>query len=94
MYRGYLQHVLICADLNSPDSCRENERVRNDRRHPRGWRPPCGSASACSIQRAREESRVSEHDVLYGYRLRLFALAGEISVRAACRATGVHHSTF
>jgi hypothetical protein len=37
---------------------------------------------------------VSEHDVLYGYRLRLFALAGEISVRAACRATGVHHSTF
>ena len=37
---------------------------------------------------------MSEHDVLYGYRLRLFALAGEIGVRAACRTMGVHHSTF
>ncbi len=37
---------------------------------------------------------MSEHDVLYGYRLRLFSLAGEIGVRAACRALGVHHSTF
>jgi transposase InsO family protein len=37
---------------------------------------------------------VSEHDVLFGYRLRLFALAGEIGVRAACRAMGVHHSTY
>jgi len=36
---------------------------------------------------------VSEDDVLYGYRLRLLALAGEIGVRAACRAMGVHHST-
>ena len=37
---------------------------------------------------------MSEHDVLHGYRLRLFALAGEIGVRAACRAMGVHHSTY
>jgi transposase InsO family protein len=37
---------------------------------------------------------VSDDDVLYGYRLRLFALAAEIGVRAACRAMGVHHSTY
>jgi transposase InsO family protein len=37
---------------------------------------------------------MSEDDVLFGYRLRLFALAGEIGVRAACRAMGVHHSTY
>lgn len=37
---------------------------------------------------------MSDDDVLYGYRLRLFALAGEIGVRAACRTMGVHHSTF
>jgi transposase len=39
-------------------------------------------------------SRVSNDDVLYGYRLRLFALAGEIGVRPACRAMGVRHSTY
>jgi transposase InsO family protein len=37
---------------------------------------------------------VSDDDVLYGYRLRLFALAGEVGVRAACRTMGVHHSTY
>jgi transposase InsO family protein len=37
---------------------------------------------------------MSHDDVLYGYRLRLFALAGEIGVRAACRTMGVHHSTY
>ena len=37
---------------------------------------------------------MSKDDVLFGYRLRLFALAGEIGVRAACRAMGVHHSTY
>jgi Helix-turn-helix domain len=37
---------------------------------------------------------MSEDDVLFGYRLRLFALAGEIGVRAACRAMGVHHSIY
>ena len=29
----------------------------------------------------------------FGYRLRLFALAGEIGVRAACRTMDVRHST-
>jgi transposase InsO family protein len=33
-------------------------------------------------------------DVLFGYRLRLFTLAAEIGVRPACRAMGVHHSTY
>ena len=37
---------------------------------------------------------MSDDDVLYGYRLRLFSLAGEIGVRPACRAMGVHHSTY
>jgi transposase len=37
---------------------------------------------------------VSDDDVLFGYRLRLFTLAGEIGVRAASRAMGVHHSTY
>ena len=37
---------------------------------------------------------MSKDDVLFGYRLRLFALAGEIGVRPACRAMGVHHSTY
>ncbi len=37
---------------------------------------------------------MSQDDVLFGYRLRLFALAGEIGVRAACRAMGVRHSTY
>jgi hypothetical protein len=37
---------------------------------------------------------VSDDDVLFGYRLRLFTLAAEIGVRPACRAMGVHHSTY
>ena len=37
---------------------------------------------------------MSHDDVLFGFRARLFALAGEIGVRPACRAMGVHHSTF
>jgi transposase-like protein len=38
---------------------------------------------------------VSHDDVLHRFRLRLFALARELgNVRAACRAMGVHHSTF
>jgi transposase len=37
---------------------------------------------------------MSNDDVLYGYRLRLFALAAEIGVRSACRALGMHHSTY
>ena len=37
---------------------------------------------------------MSHDDVLFGYRLRLFTLAGEIGVRRACRQMGVHHSTY
>jgi transposase InsO family protein len=37
---------------------------------------------------------VSDDDVLVGYRRRLFTLAEEIGVRPACRAMGVHHSTY
>ena len=37
---------------------------------------------------------MTHDDVLFGYRLRLFTLAGEIGVRQACRAMGVHHSTY
>jgi transposase InsO family protein len=37
---------------------------------------------------------VSEHDVLFGYRLQLVALAGRIGVAAACRTFGVHRSTY
>ena len=37
---------------------------------------------------------MSHDDVLFGYRLRLFTLAEEVGVRAACRQMGVHHSTF
>jgi Winged helix-turn helix len=36
---------------------------------------------------------MANDDVLFGFRLRLFALAAEIGVRPACRAMGVHHST-
>jgi Winged helix-turn helix len=32
--------------------------------------------------------------VLFSCRLRLFTLAAEIGVRPACRAMGVHHSTY
>lgn len=37
---------------------------------------------------------MTHDDVLFGYRLRLFTLAAEIGVRPACRAMGVHHSTY
>jgi transposase InsO family protein len=38
---------------------------------------------------------VTSDDVLYRFRLRALALAGELgNVRAACRALGIHHSTF
>jgi transposase InsO family protein len=38
---------------------------------------------------------VTEHDVLVGFRLRLFTLAEESgNVAAACRAMGVHRSTY
>ena len=38
---------------------------------------------------------MTNDDVLYRSRLRLFALAKELgSVRAACRMLGVHHATY
>ena len=37
---------------------------------------------------------MSHDDVLFGYRLRLFTLADDVGVRPACRAMGVHHSTY
>jgi len=37
---------------------------------------------------------VSQDDVLFGYRLQLFDLAGRIGVSAACRSFGVHRSTY
>ena len=37
---------------------------------------------------------MTKDDVLFGYRLRLFALAGEVGVSEACRVMGVHRSTY
>jgi transposase InsO family protein len=37
---------------------------------------------------------VSQDDVLFGYRLQLFDLAGRIGVSAACRNFGIHRSTY
>jgi transposase InsO family protein len=37
---------------------------------------------------------MSQDDVLFGYRLQLFDLAGRIGVTAACRTFGVHRSTY
>jgi transposase InsO family protein len=44
---------------------------------------------------SRRGGAVVDDDVLYRFRLRLFALAGELgNVREACRVFGVHHSTY
>ena len=37
---------------------------------------------------------MTQDDVLFGYRLRLFAFAGEVGVSEACRVMGVHRSTY
>ena len=37
---------------------------------------------------------MTKDDVLFGYRLQLFRLAGEIGVSGACRALGIHRSTY
>jgi transposase InsO family protein len=37
---------------------------------------------------------VTQDDVLFGYRLQLFRLAGEVGVSEACRLMGVHRSTY
>src|SRR5215211_9456709 len=41
-----------------------------------------------------EQSRMTQDDVLFGYRLQLFALAAERGVSEACRLMGVHRSTY
>jgi transposase InsO family protein len=41
-----------------------------------------------------EQSRMTESDVLFGYRLQLFALAARTTVAHACRTFGVHRSTY
>jgi transposase InsO family protein len=41
-----------------------------------------------------EQSRMTQDDVLFGYRLQLFALVGERGVSEACRLMGVHRSTY
>src|SRR5215212_9319849 len=38
--------------------------------------------------------RVSQDDVLFGYRLQLFDLAGRIGVSASCRTFGIRHSRY
>jgi transposase InsO family protein len=52
------------------------------------------SLSGLHRQTKRGVSGVSQDEVLFGYRLRLFTLAAEIGVPPACRAMGVHHSTY
>ncbi len=37
---------------------------------------------------------MTKDDVLFGYRLQLFAEAGRTNVSAACRTFGVHRSTY
>jgi transposase len=37
---------------------------------------------------------MSEHDVLFGYRLQLFDLAARTTVTEACRVFGIHRSTY
>jgi transposase InsO family protein len=41
-----------------------------------------------------EQSRMTQDDVLFGYRLQLFALAAERGVSQACRLMGVHRSSY
>jgi transposase InsO family protein len=41
-----------------------------------------------------EQSRMTQDDVLFGYRLQLFDLAARTTVANACRVFGVHRSTY
>jgi transposase InsO family protein len=41
-----------------------------------------------------EQSRMTQDDVLFGYRLQLFALAAERGVSEACRSMGVYRSSY
>src|SRR6058998_143325 len=59
---------------------------------PGGRRPLCGSRSF--RRQSKGASRMSQDDVLFGYRLQLVDLAGRVGVAAACRTFGVHRSTY
>ncbi|MBA3560911.1 MAG: hypothetical protein H0W30_20255, partial [Gemmatimonadaceae bacterium] len=37
---------------------------------------------------------MTNDDLIFRHRLRLFARAGEVGVRRACRELGFHHSTY
>jgi transposase len=41
-----------------------------------------------------EQSRMTQDDVLFGYRLQLLDLAARTTVSNACRVFGVHRSTY
>src|ERR671939_1215504 len=60
-------------------------------------RAPSGArltlAFDCHVGR-RGVSRMSEDDVLFGYRLRVLDYAGRTSVSEACRLFGIHRSTY
>src|SRR4051795_7360106 len=63
--------------------------------------PGRGRASSASrltlafdANRRRGVSRMSQDDVLFGYRLQLVDYAGRTSVSEACRVFGVHRSTY
>jgi transposase len=55
----------------------------------------CAAQAFGVFQDSRKDvSCMTDHDVLYGYRLALFDLAGRTSVSHACRCFGVHRSTY
>jgi transposase InsO family protein len=58
--------------------------------------PVRASAQAASFtaKRSEEMSRVTQDDVLFGYRCQVFDLAGRTSVSHACRTFGIHRSTY
>ena len=60
---------------------------------PASWRghPRCGSGSSSPNKRG---SRMTQDDVLFGYRLQLFNLAGRTTVANARPVFGVHRSTY
>src|SRR2546430_17221336 len=60
---------------------------------PRGRRPLGGSVSLLHRQ-VKGAGRMSKDDVLFGYRLQLFDLAGRTTVAHACRTFGIHRSTY
>src|SRR5437660_3268057 len=69
----------------APACPRATGAIRHGGEHPGRW----------SGNHARGVATVTHDDVLYRFRLRALALAGELgNMRAACRALGIHHSTF